>query len=189
MSEPIYLNVRVKLTKPSTTGKSFVLLHFVLAFCLSRAVLFVVIRGVDPVLSIEMVCCEWCGEYANDVGGVFVGSEHDIPLGVSAYCSCFACMCGMGGSNDYTVANVEVGTTCWALCGLFDYLCCAIACVLKGPLDYYGGSSTLLRVLEELGGRKKMHSVLDVNAPRPMCIPNLNLLEWWYINSIPLCRL
>jgi hypothetical protein len=36
-----------------------------------------------------------------------------------------------------------------------SYLHCAIACASKGPLDYCGGSSTLLRVLEELGGRKE----------------------------------
>ena len=39
------------------------------------------------------------------------------------------------------------------------------------------------------GGGKKMHSSLDVDAPRPMCISNPNLPKWWYINYIPLCGL
>jgi hypothetical protein len=33
-----------------------------------------------------------------------------------------------------------------------------------------------------------MHSVLDVNAPCPMCMSNPNLPKWWCIKSIPLCR-
>ena len=37
--------------------------------------------------------------------------EHDILLGVSACCSCFACMRGMGRGDGYTVANVEVCRT------------------------------------------------------------------------------
>ncbi len=49
----------------------------------------------------------------------------------------------------------------------------------EGALDQTGCGVAVLRVLEELGGGKKTHSVFDGDAPRPMCISRPNLPKWW----------
>ena len=51
-------------------------------------------------------------------------------------------------------------------------------CTTEDALDQAGGGVAALHVLEELGGGKKTHSVLDGDAPRPMCISSPNLLKW-----------
>jgi len=119
---------------------------------------------------------------------MFIRREHDVFLCVSTYCSSCVCMFGIGWSYNDTASNGEVCGEVRAWCGVFQNVSTSVGGT-EGLLDCCGSCNAVLGVLEELWGvGKKTHSILDCDAPRPMCISSPNLPKWWYISSIPFLR-
>ena len=75
--------------------------------------------------------------------------------------------------GNYDVAsNGKVSGAVCAWCRLFCYS--RGSCIL------------VMGVVEELGGGRNTHSVLDSDVPCPMCISSPNCPKWWYIRFMPL---
>ena len=100
----------------------------------------------------------------NDVGGAVIGTEHNKFLGQFAYCSSFACVCGVGQCDNNVAANREIlgGGRAWFR--LFHELVGVGAgvCVAEGTLDQCSSGFAALCMLKELGGGERRIRFLKV---------------------------
>ena len=89
----------------------------------------------------------------NDVGGAVIGTEHNKFIGWFAYCSSFACVCGVGRCYNNAAANREIRGGGRAWCRLFDELVGVGAGVYaaEGTLDQCSSGIAALCMLKELG--------------------------------------